>query len=55
MLLNVAYVDLTSCPRPTKDVLVGHVPPVFNLGWWYLWWLQHSAAAELLFLKQPHH
>ena len=25
--------------------------PLFNLGWW----LQHSVAAVLLFLKQPHY
>jgi len=32
--------------------LVDHVLPLFNLVG--LWWLQHSVAAELLFLKQPH-
>jgi len=31
-----------------------NILPLFNLGWWYLWSLQHSVAAVLLFAKQPH-
>ena len=27
---------------------------LFNLGWENVWWLQHSIAAVLLFLKQPY-
>jgi len=28
--------------------------PLFNLGWYYLWWLQRSVAAMLLFQKQTY-
>jgi len=31
-----------------------NILPLHNLGWWHLWWLQHSIAAVPLFLIPPH-
>jgi len=46
--VNYAPVGNVNCSLWRPNIL-----PLFNLGWWYLWWLQHSVAAVLLFSKQP--
>jgi len=48
MLITSPVGNVVKCSLWRPNIL-----PLFNLGSWYLW-LQHSVAAVLLFLKQPH-